>query len=325
MRRCLPALTAVIVLAVPAVARADEGDIIVQRAPGLDSSERAELRKDAGVKFVDTLPLDHTELVEPTRGKDLVQGARRAARRRATCVHAELDQTVRRERLERPSTGPRPGAWSTTPTPTSTRRRPGTRARAQASTVAVVDTGINATHVDLKDHISPGWDFVDNDAVPEDDDGHGSHVAGTIAADAANERRAWSASRRRPRSCRCGCSADGKGDMSGVIAAFDYAGDHGVRIVNASIGGARTRRSSGTSSPSIRTRSTSSPPATTARAPTAPSPARSRRPTSSASAPPTRTTSGRRSPTTVAAVDLFAPGVEIRSASNGLGRRRTRR
>ena len=70
-------------------------------------------------------------------------------------------------------------------------------------TVAVVDTGISWNHEDLNMNIwsntdesvtstdsdgngfvddTRGWDFIDNDNNPDDDDGHGSHVAGTIGA-----------------------------------------------------------------------------------------------------------------------------------------------
>ena len=56
-------MTAALLLVLPATAQAAEGDIIVQRAPGLDRAERAELRADAGVELVNALPIDRTELV----------------------------------------------------------------------------------------------------------------------------------------------------------------------------------------------------------------------------------------------------------------------
>src|SRR3954470_3583319 len=56
-------MAAALLFAVPASAQAAEGDIIVQHAPGLSSSERQALRADAGVKLVETLPLERTELV----------------------------------------------------------------------------------------------------------------------------------------------------------------------------------------------------------------------------------------------------------------------
>lgn len=54
-------------------------------------------------------------------------------------------------------------------------------------TVAVVDTGV-ADHPDLLGRIAAGYDFIDNDAFPNNDmNGHGTHVAGTIAAQGDNQ------------------------------------------------------------------------------------------------------------------------------------------
>jgi len=47
--------------------------------------------------------------------------------------------------------------------------------------VAVIDTGIDFNHPQLKDNIFPGgWDFVSNMATPRDYHGHGTHVSGII-------------------------------------------------------------------------------------------------------------------------------------------------
>ena len=55
--------------------------------------------------------------------------------------------------------------------------------------VAVLDTGIDYMHADLGGGIGPefkvigGYDFVNNDDDPRDDQGHGTSVAGVVAAD----------------------------------------------------------------------------------------------------------------------------------------------
>lgn len=48
--------------------------------------------------------------------------------------------------------------------------------------IAVIDTGVRGTHEDLSGKVLAGYDFVNNDADPSDDHGHGTHVAGIIGA-----------------------------------------------------------------------------------------------------------------------------------------------
>ncbi|HYC54220.1 MAG TPA: S8 family serine peptidase, partial [Candidatus Binatia bacterium] len=56
------------------------------------------------------------------------------------------------------------------------------------ATVAVIDTGIDHTHTDLGGCLGPackvrgGYDFVDDDPMPQDGHGHGTHVAGIVAS-----------------------------------------------------------------------------------------------------------------------------------------------
>src|SRR5205807_3241141 len=58
--------------------------------------------------------------------------------------------------------------------------------RGDGYTVAVIDTGIDYTHAALGGgwgkRVVAGWDFVNNDADPIDDNGHGTHVAGIIGS-----------------------------------------------------------------------------------------------------------------------------------------------
>ncbi len=56
----------------------------------------------------------------------------------------------------------------------------------KSSRVCVIDTGADNRHPDLRGKIINGYDFVNDDRIANDDNGHGTHVAGTIAAKAGN-------------------------------------------------------------------------------------------------------------------------------------------
>jgi hypothetical protein len=85
--------------------------------------------------------------------------------------------------------------------------------------------------------VLPGWDFVDDDPYAADANGHGTHVAGTIAATKDNDIGiAGVAPDTRILPLRV-LDASGEGVTSHAAAAFDYAGDRGVKIVNVSLGG----------------------------------------------------------------------------------------
>ena len=104
--------------------------------------------------------------------------------------------------------------------------------------IAVVDTGVDLDHPDLAAKFVPGYDFVNDDEEAEDDyrQGHGTHVAGIAAAVTDNDLgvagMSWGA-RIMPLKV---IAADGYGTDSDVAEAIAYAADHGVKIVNLSLG-----------------------------------------------------------------------------------------
>jgi subtilisin family serine protease len=124
--------------------------------------------------------------------------------------------------------------------------------------VAVVDTGCDLNHPDLAANIwsNPGeipgngidddgngyiddihgWDFVDTDNLPQDATGHGSHMAGIIAAVGDNGRGiagvAWQV---RIMPLRF-MNAFNEGTIADAIDAIEYALDKGVKIINCSWG-----------------------------------------------------------------------------------------
>lgn len=101
--------------------------------------------------------------------------------------------------------------------------------------IAVVDSGMDYRHPDLDANYKGGYDFVNNDADPMDDNGHGTHVAGIIAAEdnalgvvgVAPE--AWLYSLKV-------LDSTGYGFISDAIAAIDWAVSNGMHIVSMSLG-----------------------------------------------------------------------------------------
>jgi subtilisin family serine protease len=135
-------------------------------------------------------------------------------------------------------------------------------------TVAVVDTGVDSSRPDLAPNLwtNPGetgtdshgddkksngvdddsdgkvddwqgWDFVFGDTVPNDPNGHGTHVSGTIGARGNDGTGVagvtWSSKIMPVRVL----GSNGSGNDANVAAGFVFAAQHGAKVVNASLGG----------------------------------------------------------------------------------------
>jgi type VII secretion-associated serine protease mycosin len=117
--------------------------------------------------------------------------------------------------------------------------------RGHGVTVAVVDTGVRADHEDLQNVVLPGKDYVDPAGNGwNDQNGHGTHVAGIIAAAASNGVGiAGGAPNVKILPVRV-LDANGTGYSSNVASGVIWAADHGARVINLSLGG--TTPSAGT-------------------------------------------------------------------------------
>src|SRR4051812_16100305 len=230
-------------LVVPSAAVADDDGpdrIVMKRRAGLTAAERVDIREDAGVTLAATLPIAGVEVVLPADG----DGDRALAELRADPDVRWAEADERRQSAGDSLAGL---LWGLANTGQSVAGYRGTvdadidapeawtGTRGAGATVAVVDTGIDAGHPDLASRTLPGHDWVDDDADPTDANGHGTHVAGTIAAADNGIGVVGAAPEARVIPLRV-LDAEGRGWMSDVAAAFAWAGDRGVRVVNASLG-----------------------------------------------------------------------------------------
>lgn len=105
--------------------------------------------------------------------------------------------------------------------------------------VAVIDTGVKQTLPDFANtHFSEGYDFVNLDNDPTDDQGHGSHVAGTIAQSSNNNVGVAGIAYDCTIMPVKVLNSNGRGTYDQIINGIIYAVDHGAHILNLSFCGA---------------------------------------------------------------------------------------
>ncbi|MBS4177476.1 S8 family peptidase [Lederbergia citrea] len=109
--------------------------------------------------------------------------------------------------------------------------------------IAVVDTGVDYTLADFEDKIDikKGYDFVNRDKDPSDDEGHGTHVSGIIAASSNN---GYSMTGINPKAKILPVkvlNAAGEGESDKIALGIKYAVDKGAKVINLSLGGPKSR------------------------------------------------------------------------------------
>jgi subtilisin family serine protease len=126
-----------------------------------------------------------------------------------------------------------PDAWSIT--------------RGAGIVVAVVDTGVDLKHEDLVGRLVGGRNFVEDGTPPQDDDGHGTHVAGIVGAATDNGKGVASVApgagimpvrvlRHEDGPLPGNVDEGASGDANDVIAGMRWAVANGAHVVNLSLG-----------------------------------------------------------------------------------------
>lgn len=253
--------------------------VLVRFHADADAGERREARRDADADFVEPLPLSGLQVVDPEPGV-AVDEAVAALERSPDVLYAEPDAL--RTTAATPNDqffNLQWGLRNTGQLVRGTTGAPGADIDATSAwniatgntgvAVGVLDSGVDVSHPDLNSNIRrnpgetgggretnrldddgngfrddvTGWDWVQDDNSPNDGDGHGTHVAGTIGARGNDGTGvtgvAWQAGLVPLRVL----DDNGSGSVSDLIQGYAYAQRNGIRIVNASLGGSGSSQS----------------------------------------------------------------------------------
>jgi thermitase len=207
--------------------------VLVTLQPLASNSRAEQLIASAGGHIIEQIkPLDvyrvsiSTEGLAQLRSKtDLVKDAQVEGEQRAQVVpndplYRQFQWNLRRIGMEQ--------AWDLRPD-------------AADVVVAVLDTGVDLSHPDLKPNLITdlGYDFLNDQPSPQDDESHGTAVAGIIGALGNNREGVTGIAWRVKILPIKALNSQGRGPDSAMVKAILYAADNGAKIINISSTGTR--------------------------------------------------------------------------------------
>jgi subtilisin family serine protease/putative cell wall-binding protein len=210
--------------------QADVARQIIVRLKDIDSETVA---GQVGAKVLKKGPLDFAtlsiqaeinpdEIIEQLRTKQGVVSAERNRLKKITSINVSDPLYTKQYNLDIAKV---PEAWSG-------------GATGQGITIAIVDTGVDLNHPDLENKLVPGYNAILDSTdiyTAQDDNGHGTHVAGIAAAELNNRGVVGVAYQAKIMPVKA-LDKTGEGADDIIAEGIVWAVNHGARIINLSLG-----------------------------------------------------------------------------------------
>ncbi|MBI5240936.1 MAG: S8 family peptidase [Elusimicrobia bacterium] len=264
MMRTILALCLTLLSASPALAASGIKRYIIGFKPGSDMSARGEAVKALGVSQVDALPELDAVVAEVPEERFNIQSfeAQALAQRPVALVEEDfvtnwlVTEPVSFQNTPLPSWASiketlipfRRAAWTPPALPPGVDagelpwgiqrvNAPAAWAKTQGAgvRVAVVDTGIDSSHPDLKANYAGCYNAMDSKKSCMDDNSHGTHVSGTIAGALDGKGVAGVAPKARLYAVKV-LDADGSGGLVGIIKGILWCAKNDMQVANMSLG-----------------------------------------------------------------------------------------
>ena len=108
--------------------------------------------------------------------------------------------------------------------------------------IAIIDTGVMSSQADLNGYVQTGYNFVSDNTDTNDDNGHGTHVAGIVSASTNNSTGVASIGFKGSLLPVKVLDSTGAGTYGDVASGIIFATDKGAKIINMSLGGSSSSR-----------------------------------------------------------------------------------